>query len=397
VTETVPSICRYCPAHCPILVTLENGRATRVVGDPESPLFGGYTCPKGRALPEQHAHPDRLLHSVARSENGDFERIDVERAMDEIAARVKAIVDAHGPRSVALYVGTNSLPYAAAPGTAHSWLSGLGSRMFFTSNTIDQPGKQIAAALHGLWQGGENDFQTSDTWLLVGLNPVISKSAGVPSQNPARKLKDAVDRGMKLIVIDPRRTETARRAAIHLQPRPGEDPTLMAGLLHVVIAEKLYDEAFTLQEAEGFEALSRAVLPFAPEYVSKRAGVPADALIEAARVFGAGPRGCSVTGTGPSFATRGTLTEYLSLCLNTICGRWSRAGEKVGRPNVMLPAYTARAQPHAPYQAWGYGEKMRVRGLTNATCGMPTAALADEILLKAKDRSKRSSVWAATP
>ena len=110
--------------------------ATRVVGDPESPLFDGYSCPKGRALPELHAHAGRLLTSLARGADGALAPIDVERAMDEIAEKVTRLVAEHGPRSIALYVGTNSLPYPVAPLAAHSWLAGLGSKMFFTSNTI---------------------------------------------------------------------------------------------------------------------------------------------------------------------------------------------------------------------------------------------------------------------
>jgi anaerobic selenocysteine-containing dehydrogenase len=381
-SETRPSICRLCTAHCAILATVENGRVTQVAGDPENPLFGGYTCPKGRALPEQHNHPDRLLHSVERTADGRFRPISSERAMDAIAAKIQGILDRHGPRAVAMYVGTNTLPYAASPGLAHGWLRAIGSPMFFTSNTIDQPGKQIASALHGRWCAGEQSFDTADTWLLVGLNPLISKSSGIPSQNPGRALAEAVKRGLALIAIDPRRTETARRARVHLQPRPGEDPALLAGLLHVVFAEGLVDRAFIAANVTGVEALAEAVRPFTPERVARRAGVPAEQLVTAARVFGRAERGCATCGTGPNFATRGNLSEYLALALNSVCGRWARAGEKLLRPNVLLPAFDARAQPYAPYRAWGYGEKLRVRGLTNAACGMPTAALADEILLE---------------
>jgi anaerobic selenocysteine-containing dehydrogenase len=107
-------------------------------------------------------------------------------------------------------------------------------------------------------------------------------------------------------------------------------------------------------------------------------------LIQAARLFATcGEKGGMVhLGTGPSFATHANLSEYLALCLTTVCGRWPRAGDAVHRPNAMLPAYTAKAQALAPYQGWGYGEKLRVRGLTDAACGLPTAALADEILLE---------------
>src|SRR5262249_22091800 len=114
----------------------------------------------------------------------------------------------------------------------------------------------------------------------------------------------------------------------------------------------------------------------------------AEDVIRAARVFAAARRGCAVAGTGPNFALRGSVSEYLCLCLNTLCGRWAREGDKVPRPNVMLPAHTARAQPIPPFRGWGYGEKMRIRGLTATAAGLPTAALSDEILLDGEGQVK---------
>jgi anaerobic selenocysteine-containing dehydrogenase len=380
-SETHPSICRLCMAFCPVLVEVEGGKAVHVSGDPHNDLFQGYTCPKGRALPEQHVSPNRLLHSLKRDRDGVRQPIASVQAMDEVAERVSEIIAKHGPNSVAIYVGTGSLAYPASVPVALAWLQGIGSSMFYTPATIDQPGKVISMALHGGWRAGEQTFEDSDTWLIAGANPVISKCNGVPGQNPGRKLKDAVRGGMKLVVIDPRRTETARRATVHLQARPGEDPAILAGLIRVILEEKLYDGAFVEENAEGMMRLAEAVRDFTPEYVSRRAGVPAEDLVRAARIFGGGRRGSAVAGTGPNMATRGTLTEYLILCLNTLCGRWARVGDKVQRPNVMLPAYTARAQPFPPYPPFG-GQKMRVRGYADAVCGLPTAALADEILLE---------------
>jgi anaerobic selenocysteine-containing dehydrogenase len=113
-------------------------------------------------------------------------------------------------------------------------------------------------------------------------------------------------------------------------------------------------------------------------------------LIDASRLFAThGTRGGMVNaGTGPNMSMHGNVIEYLCLCLTTICGRWQRAGERVTRPNTLLPAFTAKAQPHPPYEGWGYGERLRVRGLTDAVCGMPTAALADEILLEGEGQVK---------
>ncbi len=128
----------------------------------------------------------------------------------------------------------------------------------------------------------------------------------------------------------------------------------------------------------------RRCLAFTPEYAAERADVPIEQIIDAARLFAThGTRGGMVNaGTGPNMGRNGSLLEYLCMCLTTVCGRWARAGDKVLRPNTLLPAFTAKAQAHAPYEGWGYGERLRVRGLTDTVAGMPTAALADEILLE---------------
>jgi anaerobic selenocysteine-containing dehydrogenase len=384
--ETHPSICRFCHANCGILVSVENGRAVRVTGDPENPAYFGFTCAKGRQLPEQHAHRDRLLHSQKRLPGGETVAIPSESAMDEIAERISEIVREHGPRSVALYVGTYSGPHPASIPAAVGWMIGLGSRMVFTSSAIDQPGKHVANAIHGRWLGGSHVFDESDVWLLIGNNPLISMSGGIPPANPGRRLREARKRGMKLIVIDPRRTEVARFADVFLQPKAGEDPTLLAAMLHVVIREELYDAAFAEDFVSGFEALEQAVADFTPDYAAQRAGVAASEIELAARTFARGRRGCGVAGTGPNMAPHGNLTEYLLLSLNTICGRWRRQGEAVANPGALLPRATPKAQALGPRPGWGRGESLRSRDLVNSAAGLPTAGLSDEILFEGEGR-----------
>lgn len=389
-TTTRPGICRICSAHCGVLATVTDGKLTKVTGDPDNPMFKGYTCNKGRALPEIHNNPRRLLHSQKRQADGTYVAVDAERAMDEIAAQLRHLIDTHGPRSVALYLGTNGLPYPASALMANAFIRAIESPMFFTANTIDQPGKQIALAAHGHWLGGDVDFHEADSWMLIGTNPIVSKAIGIPGQNPAQNLKAALARGMKLIVIDPRRSQTAARAAIHIQPRPGEDVAILAGIINVIIREDLCDRRFLDENVDGFDELAEAVAAFTPEYVAERADIPEQQLTDAARLFATyGTRpGMVNAGTGANFAMHGNLLEYLCLCLTTICGRWQRAGQRVTRPNTLMPAFTAKAQPHPPYEGWGYGERLRVRGLTDAVCGMPTAALADEILLDGEGQVK---------
>ncbi|MEZ4333758.1 MAG: molybdopterin-dependent oxidoreductase [Myxococcota bacterium] len=375
------SFCRFCHAGCAIKVTVENGRAVSAIGAKNNPIYHGYTCAKGRALPEQHAHPERLLHSQKRTADGRYQPIASSRAMDEIAEKITRIVDRHGPRAVAIYTGTFAFPYPAAAPMAHAWLEALGSPMLFTSATIDQPGKMIAPALHGPWLGGARDFDTADVWLFVGANPTVSKSIGIPSMNPAKHLHDAVKRGLGLIVIDPRVSELARVATVHLQAKPGEDPTILAGLLRLILDEGLGDRDFVAENARGLETLRRALEPFTPDYVERRADVRPEELLRAARLYASSRNGGANAGTGPNMAPRGNLTEYLLLALKTVCGHWKRAGERITNPGVFLPKATAKAQPGEPTPAWGFGEKIRVRGLANTAAGLPTAALADEILL----------------
>ena len=136
-TETHLSLCRFCHAACPIQVEVEEGRAVRTIGDNHNEVYFGYTCAKGRALPEQHAHPERLLHSMKRMPDGSHQPISAGQAMDEIAGRVEELLDRYGPRSIASYTGTYSFPYPAAPPLVIAWMRAIGSPMQFTPSTID--------------------------------------------------------------------------------------------------------------------------------------------------------------------------------------------------------------------------------------------------------------------
>jgi anaerobic selenocysteine-containing dehydrogenase len=384
--ETRPSYCRFCFNACAMLVDLEDGRPVAVRGDRSNPVYQGYFCVKGQQLLEAWRHPGRLLHSQKREADGRYAAIASAQACDEIAQKLAEIRERHGPRAIALYSGTFSTVNPASGAVVTAWMKALGSRMAFNSNTIDQPGKALAQALHGMWMAPFQDFASSRVALLIGVNPLVAMSGGIPQGNPGRFLSDALARGMQLIVIDPRRTETACRATLHLQPKPGEDAAIVAGLLRVILEEGLHDSEFSAENVAGLDLLRAAVEPFTLEVVSARAGVPADQLAEAARTFARAGRGVATAGTGPNMSGNGTLFEYLLLCLNTVCGRWLREGERVLNPGSVVPTFSAVAQAMGPWPAWGFGEKLRVRGFTNTAAGLPTTALADEILLEGDGR-----------
>lgn len=379
-----PSICRLCLSYCPIEVEVRDGKPVSVRGDATGTPWNGFLCPKGRALPEQHTAADRLLHPLRRTASDTFEPAASADIITEIADRLHSIIDAHGPQSVALYIGTGVVSNPTMQWPVAAFMRALGSPMVFSAATIDKPGANVAQALHGLWQAGGYRMEDCDAWLVVGGNPVIARSNGAPPNNPGLRLKEAAARGMALIVIDPRRTETARRARHHLRVRPGQDAVLLAGMLRVILAEGLEDRAFLAAHAQGLDALREAVSPFDLGLVEARTGVPAAQIAAAARDFAQARRAGAVCSTGPSFAPHGTLCFYLALCLNTVCGHWPREGEQAPFPNLLLPTFTPRAQAWAPYPAVG-AFRLSATGLPLNASGLPTAGLPDQILTDGPD------------
>ncbi len=373
------SICRMCTTACPIEVTVEDGKAVKVVGDRGSDAFGGYSCMKGRALPDLLYRPDRLLHSQKRQPDGSYTPIASADAVAEISEKVRDVLDRHGPRAIASFTGTRIIEHSAFFAVSLGFMGALGSPMMFSPLNLDQPGDNVANAFHGTWRGGEYRVENTDAWLLVGTNPIVSHQYW--ANNPVGRVTTAVRNGCRLVVIDPRVSETARHASVHLRPRPGEDNTLLAGLLALLFRWNALDHEFIALNVQGLDRLKAAVAPFTPEYVSQRADVPQVDFEQAARILAEAKRGGVYCGTGTSMSNMGgNLAYYLALALNSLRGWWAREGEEFLRPHVLLPEVTAPAQPRNPYPAANFGEKMRVRGLQGGITGVPAGAMFEEIL-----------------
>jgi anaerobic selenocysteine-containing dehydrogenase len=382
--KTHRTFCRFCHANCAMLVDVEHGRATAVRGDPEDPMFGGYTCIKGRQLAEAHNSPERLRACQVRQVDGAFAPVSTEAALDEIATRLRSIIDKHGPHAVAIYGGTYAFQNSAGVGAIAAFACGLGTRNIYTSVTLDQPAKVYTTLRYGYWEGGMHSFDTADVCFMIGNNPIVSHYAppgSLPPFSPSRRLRDAIKNGLKLIVADPRESDVAKLADIYLPVLPGEDPALLAGILNVVLREGLHDHNFCGAHVDGLDALIAAVAPFTPEVAAARAGVAAEELIKAARMFATASRGVVSTGTGPEMAGNGTLTAYLVTALNIVCARFCQAGELSSIPRVFTAASPRRAQVGAPIQMYGKGfPASRFRGLTHLGFEMPCNVLADEML-----------------
>ena len=383
-TTTHKSFCRFCHANCAILVDVEGGKLQSVRGDPDDPVFGGYTCIKGRQLVEAHHSPERLLQCLVRDKQGGFQPRSSEAALDIVAARLKVIIEKHGPHSIAIYGGTYAFQNSAGVATATAFAQAIGSRNIYTSVTLDQPAKVYTTMRYGNWEGGLHSFDTADVCFMIGNNPIVSHYAppgSLPPFSPSRRLRDAQARGLKLIVADPRTSDVAKLADIHLPVIPGEDAAMLAGMVNVIIAEQLYDRNFVGAHVDGFEALRDAVAAFSPDIAARRCGVEASQLVAAARMFAGGARGVASTGTGPEMAGNGTLTAWLVSALNIICARFCQEGELSSIPRVFTTVSKRRAQVGPPLALFGEGfPQSRFRGLTHLGTEMPCNVLADEIL-----------------
>lgn len=384
------SFCRICFGFCGLVVrTDDNGRVVEVRGDKDHPLTQGFACSKGVSSGELHNDPARLLHPLKRLPDGSFVRIGIEQALDEIAERLKTSIVEGGPNSHAIYQGMGGSLNAGVRGVFKGWLKLIGSTSYFSSMTIDQSAKWVSAERLGTWAAGPIRWDEADLWMGFGHNPLVSVSgalSGFNNYNPVLRMKEAKARGLKLIVIDPRETETARHADLFLQPRPGEDAAIAAGLLNIILSGGHEDRDFCAAYVDGLAELRAAVAPFTPAYVAERAGVDAAQLVAAAQLFLATRRGAAFTGSGPNMSHRSNLSQHLIDAINVVCGRFPRAGDRVLNPGVLSPRQPIHAEVVAPGRSFEKGRRSRVRGLGMLFGQMMTGALADEILTPGKDR-----------
>lgn len=384
--ETRKSICRFCYVGCGVEadVDLDSNRIVALRGDGANPVSFGYTCVKGRAELERLYHPERLLSSK-KLRDGALVDIDAEQALDEVAQKLRAIIDEHGPDAVAVHTGAGCTNMSTSGHWLwRKWMDAIGSNSFYTSYTIDCPSRTVAP--HRFWGGivplEMFDMEHADVAMFVGTNPLVSHTNSMPQPAPRKLMRKTRARGMKVIVIDPRRCETALCADLHLQVKPGEDATLLAAMIKVILERKLYDHDYVARYASGLEALSVAVGDFDLAYAARRTGVPASHIESAALMFATAKRGAATQGVGVTLSRHPNLTTQLVMTLNGLCGRYDRVGGMVCKSYVLSPALPDEPQPiRVPL----FSDKVaRVRNVPGL-CGpfgeeMPAGCLADEIL-----------------
>jgi anaerobic selenocysteine-containing dehydrogenase len=345
-----------------------------------------------------HNGEDRSTGTRARQADGTSVDIDIEQALDEIHAKLTTIIMRHGPRAVAMYYGTgannNSLCHSAMKG----WFDQIGSPYIFSSMTVDQSAKWVSAGRMGMFGTGKYSALDADVIMEVGINPAVSHMSGtIPMTAPMRALREAQNRGLKLIVVDPRRTETARRADLYLQIRPGEDATLFAGMIRTVLEKGWHDQTFCARFIRPLDELRAAVADFTPDYVADRTGINRELIERAAEMFATARRKSAASGTGANMATDSNVAEHLLEALNAICGGYRRSGDVVRNVQPLFGGHPAREMVIPPNRSWETGPKCRTADIGPMFGEYPTALLPREIIGHGEDKIRALIVVGGNP
>ncbi|MCV7100983.1 molybdopterin-containing oxidoreductase family protein [Mycobacterium palustre] len=376
-TRTVRSFCRICTSVCGILVDVDGDTVTRVRGDREHPRSKGYTCPKGRALPKMHHHPDRIERPMMRVD-GDLVPATWQECLDDLGARLNGIIADHGPQSVGIFFGSGLGMDAAGYRTAQALHAALGTPAKFSPMTIDGTAKVLVSDLVGgsIALSGRPDYDNAEFVLLIGTNPVVSHGHNIAMPNPKGYLRALTQRAA-LWVIDPRHTETARLATGHLAPRPGTDYAVLAFLVRELLCQGA-DFDFLAQHTTGSDALAEAVTPFTLDHTARITDVPEAGLTRLLAAVRRAGRVAVETGTGVTMSAGANVTQWLSWALMAVTGSLNRPGGYWFHPGYWYQLETFEL-PVSPAEG-SFGPGPRSRPETRSMLDeWPCAALADEI------------------
>lgn len=371
-------------------IDVEDGRMVRVRADDSVSPAGGYMCPKGLAAVDFcNGAEGRLAKSLKRQADGSFAKVDADAALSEIGAKLAEILAEHGPRAIAVYHGTGAYRSVLGGLMERAWVTAIGTPNFFSSMTIDQSAHWVTMARMGTMASGKNSIRDADVILLAGGNPLVSHQ-GAPfavaeAGAPARAFEDAKQRGAKVIIVDPRRTETARYADLHIQPLPGHDAELFAAIVHILLRDGTFDADFVSRWCNGVEDLRAAVAPFAPEVAAERADVPVSEIELAAKWLGEGNRVLCGSGTGPSFALHSNTADHMIEVLNALRGGYRREGDRIRNPGT-LKTRAAFEMAVSPSRSFEHEPKCVSQDTGLLMGEMPTALMAREIVADSPDR-----------
>jgi anaerobic selenocysteine-containing dehydrogenase len=374
--RTVHRICTLCEATCGIIVQADGDRVVDIRGDKDDPFSRGYICPKVTGMQGIREDPDRIRTPLRKDADGTWQEVSWAEAYALVAGRLLEIRAQHGADAIATYLGNPSAHSLHTMVYLPVLNRALGTKQRFSASTVDQFPKMMAAAL----MFGEEltipvpDLDRTSYLLVLGGNPVVSNGSLMTAPNARGRLKAIVERGGKVVVIDPRRTETAEIASEHHFIRPGADAFFLLALAHVMFAEDLVDLGRAAGHVNGLEAVRTAVAPFSPEAAAACSGIDAETIRRLAREFAAAERAACYGRIGTTCQEFGTIASWAVDVVNVLGGKLDRPGGAMFTRAAAGADGAGRAK-RAKVHRW----RSRVRDLPEIFGEFPVATLAEEI------------------
>lgn len=370
--------CSLCEAMCGLKIEVEGERVVSIRGDDDDELSRGYMCPKGPALADLHSDPARLRRPQRRTRDGGWAKIGWDEALDEAATRLHEIQQRHGRDAVAVYIGNPAVHNTGALLYGPNFLRSLGTRHRYSATSVDQLPQMLAAYLmfgHQLLLPIP-DIDRTKHMVVLGGNPMVSNGSIMSAPGIKRRFAELRARGGKLVVIDPRRTETARLADEHVFVRPGSDAALLGAMVHVLLADGRRP-ASRLGRVENLERLREVVAPLSPSAAARVTGIDATTIERLARELADAESGVLYGRVGVSMHPFGGSCHWLVNVVNILTG----ALDEPGGSMFTRPAYDLVGGPRALGVGQGsFGRwHSKVRRLPEFGGELPVATLAEDI------------------
>ncbi len=381
--------CNLCEAICGLEIKHLNGQVLSIAGDKADPFSRGHICPKAVALKDVYEDPNRLRHPQKRVVGADgsisWQEIGWEQAFREVTVRLREIRAERSPNAIAFYGGNPSVHNSGTLMAAPGFVRAVGTKTVFSASSVDQYPHHFAA-----WQLFGHpllmpvpDIDNTDFWIIMGGNPIASNGSIMTAPDVAKRLRAVQERGGKVIVIDPRRTETAEKADQHYFIRPGTDVYLLLAMTQVLFAENLVRLGRLGTLVDNLYRIHDAVADYTPEAVADRTNISADAIRQLTRDFAGAGRAALYGRVGVSVQAHGSLCLWLINVLNILTGHLDEPGGMM----FTLPAFDILGKKH-PAGAPGYTKydrfRSRVSNRPEFMGELPVSCLAEEILTPAR-------------
>jgi anaerobic selenocysteine-containing dehydrogenase len=386
------STCTLCEATCGIVVEVEDGRVKSVRGDDEDPMSRGYVCPKVVGMQDLTEDPDRLRRPLIR-EGSTFREASWDEALSFAAEGIRRVRAQHGKDALAVYQGNPTAHNLGLMTIGQAVFRTLGTKNLYSASSADQvPHMRAAHEMFGhLLYMPVPDIDHTDYWLVLGANPAVSNGSVMTAPDVRGRLAKIRARGGRVVVVDPRRTETAEISDQHVFLRPGTDALFLLSVLNVIFAEGLGREGRA--PLAGVPALKDVASRFTPERTVPATGVAPSTVRALARDFAAAPRAVCYPRVGTCHQEHATLASWLAYALSAVTGNLDREGGLMWtKPAADLVAI-AELTGLAGLGRW----KSRVRGLVETGGELPVAVLAEEIETEGEGQVKALLTSAGNP